>query len=576
MSLYLYNSLTKKKEKFRDPDDQIIKWYTCGPTVYDKSHLGHARTFVSLDIMRRVMKYLGYNIIYAMNITDIDDKIIKRVQESSILPKYLDKLSEQVLIGESDILSVMTEAFPKSKVLIGNLSYLIKNHRIPKSKIYEFLCEPKWKDFLLKYHFENEKLDVELDDLDYYELTKRMESEFWRDMDDLGIDRPNIVTRATEYIPKIIQLIEDLEKKGFAYESNGSVYFDSESFKKSGRDMDQFKILKDTDYTESAFLEEKKSKNDFVLWKKAKPGEIKFDSKWGKGRIGWHSECTVMATDVLGSRFDIHSGGIDLKFPHHNNEIVQALAYNDQDKWADVFLHIGHLNINGDKMSKSLSNFITIQSFLSSGSARQLRLMFLIHRWDLPLDLSEDTLNESTQIDKRIKDFMSSMQYLISNKKSIPNTDNINQINTHFKRELFNSKINIETFLRDNINTSFVMREILDVIAKTNIFITRPNYNVTYAIEAHDIVKKYLGIFGLNWENKSSNSDSNKDLWVDLSVRFRQEIRKTLIESKKDMEKETFKKFFSIVDDYRDNKMKKLGVTLEDKGKNEPTKWSYD
>jgi len=278
MDLLLQNSLTGKLEKFSHDKNVPIKWYTCGPTIYSDAHIGHARTFISFDVIRRVMMHFGYEIIYVMNITDIDDKIINKVKE----------------IGDANTNS-------------------------------------------------------------YYDFIKKMENSFWNDMDKLNNLRPTVVTRVTEYIDKIKNYIQKMEDNDLIYVINGTVYIDSEKYKAKGFKWDIFGRATTTEFTDCEFSSDKKNNADFSLWKAAKPGEITFDSKWGKGRPSWHIECSTMSKDILGSHIDIHSGGIDLIYPHHNNEIIQSISYeNDEKIPIKYFLHSGHLNINGDKMAKSV------------------------------------------------------------------------------------------------------------------------------------------------------------------------------------------------------------------------------
>lgn len=578
--MFLNNTLTSKKHELPLPNEKILKWYTCGPTVYDKSHLGHARTFISLDIMRRVMIRMGYDILYVMNITDIDDKIINRVQERSVFVSYLDELAEDLLSGDMAILDELKfDVGDKEKLtMIDNIAYLLKNKKINKSGLIKFLSENMFRKVLLKKLFEIYP-DVDIDEKEYYKLVNEMEDKFWDDMDKLDILRPNVITRATQYIQKIITYIEKIEENGFAYESNGSVYFDSQKFTEQGYNMDQFGRFQNSDFSESEFLGEKKHQSDFVLWKKAKPGEIKFDSKWGKGRIGWHSECVVMASDILGSHFDIHSGGIDLKFPHHNNEIVQAIAHkNNGEKWADIFLHIGHLNINGDKMSKSLFNFVTIEDyFKNGGTSRQLRLLFLLHKWDSPLDFNKETFDEAVKVEKRINDFLNTLNYLRN--QSFAMKTNLSEIDTDFNVFMFESKKNIDHYLKSNINTKAVMKQLLDIINKTNIYVSEPyDFNQTFMNQTYNYVISTLSVFGLefNVEQKQNDLSNDKTIdWINLTINLRYDIRKTLIENNKKIDKEVFKQFFNIIDDYRDNKIKELGVRIEDKGKDLPSKWQF-
>lgn len=225
---------------------------------------------------------------------------------------------------------------------------------------------------------------------------------------------PDVLTRVSEYVPKIVTFIEKIISNGLAYESNGSVYFDVGKF--DAAEHHYYAKLVPEAYGDTKSLQEgegdlcisedrlteKRSPNDFALWKSSKPGEPWWTSPWGNGRPGWHIECSVMATDVCGQSLDIHTGGVDLKFPHHDNELAQSEAYFDSAAWVNYFLHTGHLTISGCKMSKSLKNFITIQQALQKCSACDLRLMFLLHSWKDTLDYSENTMEMATQYRKSL------------------------------------------------------------------------------------------------------------------------------------------------------------------------------
>jgi cysteinyl-tRNA synthetase len=234
-------------------------------------------------------------------------------------------------------------------------------------------------------------------------VTKYWENQFMEDMDMLNVLRPDVLTRVTEYVPQIVNFVERVVQKGFAYEADGSVYFDIASFEKAGNSYAHLRpesrndqaLLADGEGSLSKNLGGKRGVGDFALWKKSKAGEPSWPSPWGEGRPGWHIECSVMASDVLGSRMDIHSGGIDLAFPHHDNELAQSEAYycehGNPHTWVNYFLHMGHLSIAGSKMSKSLKNFQTIRDALNTGySARGMRVVFLMGRWNDGVEISPD------------------------------------------------------------------------------------------------------------------------------------------------------------------------------------------
>lgn len=295
MPLYVYNTLSKTKEIFKPLEPPLVKIYVCGPTPYDHTHVGHARTYISFDLIRRYLEYKGYSVYHVMNITDIDDKIIRRARELNI---------------------EWTE--------------------IPKIYTKEFL------DVLNK----------------------------------LNIKMPHVMPRVTEHINDIIEFIKILIDKGYAYESSGSVYFEVDKFPDYGKLSG---IARREEWRqEEDVIKEKKKPYDFALWKKAKPGEPYWESPWGPGRPGWHIECSVMSSRYLGSQFDIHGGGRDLIFPHHENEIAQSEAYFGVKPWVKYWIHVGYLTIQGEKMSKSLGNIIPVYEVLSKYEPEVLRLYLLL------------------------------------------------------------------------------------------------------------------------------------------------------------------------------------------------------
>lgn len=324
MALEIYNTLTRRKERFvpLDPDGRRVTIYNCGPTIYDHFHIGNARNFVVMDVVRRYFEWLGYEVRFVQNLTDIEDKIIKRAEEEG----------------------VSTE-----------------------------------------------------------EITAKFKDAYFEDAGKLGIRMADEHPRATEYVAQMVAFMKALEGKGLAYEKNGSLYFRVRGFgeygKLSGRSVDSMR-----EGARVEVSEEKDDPLDFVLWKAAKPGEPTWDSPWGKGRPGWHSECAVMARELLGETIDIHSGGTDLMFPHHENEIAQHEGlYNRQ--FARYWMHNGFLNVDSEKMSKSLGNFFKIDEVLAAGhSPETIRLFLLSAAYRHPLDYNETALSEARASVHRIND----------------------------------------------------------------------------------------------------------------------------------------------------------------------------
>ncbi|WP_407333209.1 cysteine--tRNA ligase [Enterovibrio sp. 27052020O] len=318
--LKIYNSLTKKKEEFTPIHPGKVGMYVCGVTIYDLCHIGHGRTFVSFDVVSRYLRFLGYDLNFVRNITDIDDKIIKRAAEN----------------GES--------------------------------------CDS---------------------------LTERLIGEMYADFDALNMKRPDVEPRATQFIPEIIALVERLIERGFAYvASNGDVLFEVAKFadygKLSRQDLDQLQAGARVDVEEA-----KKSPLDFVLWKMSKPGEPTWESPWGPGRPGWHIECSAMNSAILGNHFDIHGGGSDLTFPHHENEIAQSCCAHDT-QYVNTWMHSGMVMIDREKMSKSLNNFFTIRDVLAHYDAETVRYFLMSGHYRSQLNYSEENLKQARSAMERL------------------------------------------------------------------------------------------------------------------------------------------------------------------------------
>ncbi|MBN1684939.1 MAG: cysteine--tRNA ligase [Gammaproteobacteria bacterium] len=313
--LKIYNSATKRKEIFKPIVPGKVNMYVCGITVYDFCHIGHARTMTSFDVIVRYLRYLNYEVKYVRNITDIDDKIIKRANER----------------GE-----------------------------------------------------------------DYQVLTDRFIQAMHEDFDRLNLLHPDEEPKATAFIDRIIQMIQTLLNKGYAYVGeNGDVYYDVDKFKPYGQLA--HRKLKDLQAGARVEVSEhKKNPLDFVLWKLAKPEEPKWPSPWGAGRPGWHIECSAMSTHCLANHIDIHGGGMDLLFPHHENEIAQSEAATNE-RFVNYWVHVAYLQIDHQKMSKSLGNFFTIREVLDKYDPEVVRYFLLSAHYRSPLSYSEDNLEKAKQ-----------------------------------------------------------------------------------------------------------------------------------------------------------------------------------
>jgi cysteinyl-tRNA synthetase len=311
--LTIYNSLSNKKETFESIVPGQIRMYVCGMTVYDYCHIGHARVLVVFDVVYRFLKHLGYEVTYVRNITDIDDKIIKRAIEN----------------GE-----------------------------------------------------------------EYDHLTGRFIRAMHEDADALGVLPPDMEPRATDTIEPILQMIDELTRLGFAYQAeNGDVYFEVAKFASYGELSG--KITEELRPGERVEVEvSKRAPGDFVLWKSAKPGEPKWPSSYGDGRPGWHIECSAMSTSLLGNHFDIHGGGQDLLFPHHENELAQSESCTGE-KFVNYWMHNGHVQVNDEKMSKSLGNFFVLREVLQDYKAEEIRYFLISSHYRSQLNYSQDQLDNA-------------------------------------------------------------------------------------------------------------------------------------------------------------------------------------
>ena len=320
MTLSIYNTLTRRQEQFTTVEPGKVKMYYCGVTVYDYCHLGHARACIVWDVVRRYLQFIGYDVRYIQNFTDIDDKILKRARE------------------EDSSMEVVAEKYIQA---------------------------------------------------------------YFEDMSRLGIKEADEYPRATHTMNGIQRLIHDLEHKGFAYPSHGDVYYAVQNFaeygKLSGRKLEDMQAgASERVNVEDAEYQKKRYPFDFALWKSAKPGEPAWESPWGKGRPGWHIECSAMVRDRLGDTIDIHAGGADLIFPHHENEIAQSEAVTGKPL-ANYWLHNGMVKVDGEKMSKSLGNFITIRQLLDRGvDPMAVRLFVMMAQYRKPIDFTDDAILAAT------------------------------------------------------------------------------------------------------------------------------------------------------------------------------------
>ncbi|KAK0374402.1 tRNA synthetase class I catalytic domain-containing protein [Colletotrichum limetticola] len=564
-SLKVHNSLKPGQPvPFTPINPGKVSWYACGPTVYDKSHLGHARNYVSTDIIRRIMMhYFGADVKFVMNITDVDDKIIIKARRQRLLElekqkKYSDEelakltltafrayaekslsLIQSSDLDENNYLERRDSAY--GKVLAGGTltgegkpgddeaktKMHIANMDAAAFAIKDKKFFPGTDEVLLPYLDSLYKETIDTSDQTIFtDLTQSMEKEFFDDMDALNCLRPDVITRVTEYVPQIASFVERIVDKGFAYESDGSVYFDITAFEKAGNTYARLRpgnrndksLQEDGEGALSKNLGEKRNEGDFALWKKSKKGEPYWESRWGQGRPGWHIECSVMASDILGAQMDIHSGGIDLAFPHHDNELAQSEAfYVDNTKgehtWVNNFMHMGHLSISGSKMSKSLKNFQTIQDALATTyTSRGMRIVFLMGKWNDGVEISPDMRAQASSWEATINNYFTNVKAYVADASA--STDGVESLSLSEKptgglvSSLEKAKADLQTALTNSFDTPQAMRVIQELVSEANKVVVSQDAeaNVPALVAVARWITKILGTFGLD-ENATAPYD---------------------------------------------------------------------
>ena len=420
----IYSTLTRSKENFETINENRVNLFVCGPTVYDDAHIGHGRTYISFDTIKRYLEYSGYAVFYIQNITDIDDKIINRSKESGI-PAH--------------------------------------------------------------------------------DIARKFEKRYIEDMTKLNVTGVNLFARATDHLGEIIDQIQRLIDKGFAYESEDGVYFEIEKFEEFGK-LSNRKIDELESHRELAETT-KRNEQDFALWKKREGvDEPVWPSPWGDGRPGWHIEDTAITEYYFGEQYDVHGGGLDLIFPHHEAEITQMEAVSGKSPMVRYWLHTGFLNVNGEKMSKSLHNFITIRDLLNDWDADTFRFFVLSTHYRSPIDFSKDSLHQSQKSLEKIKKFYTSLDVEGSNAES-----DLEAL-TVAKKEFFNS-------MDDDFNTPKAIASIFVLISDCK--------SIDLSDDDKIVVKSFLDdvsqILGIDFtlEEVSAGSDDLLNLITDVRSELR-------------------------------------------------------
>lgn len=507
------NSLIRdgKKEVMSVKNPNKLLWFSCGPTVYDDAHLGHARTYVSFDIVRRILASLSrINVVYAMSVTDVDDKILHRAKERNITPSAL-------------------------------------------ARMYE--------------------------------------ARFLEDLASLNVALPTQLLRATEHIPELIQYIAKLVEVGAAYKApSGDVYFAVAKAGERYGQLDPSRGLTDIpEENSNSKTSGKRDLQDFALWKSVvdgDPSDTWWPSPWGPGRPGWHVECTAMATATLGHHIDIHTGGADLRFPHHTNELALAEAAQccvsdahskaeHKKRWVHTWLHAGHLHISGRKMSKSVKNFTTVREYLASGgTADAFRMFCLLHRYAAPVEYSPARLMDANNLLARIRRFVTRTRADLSEQVSKFSTNEFGAmhpkcIHTNMlETEIERARRTIEEALVDDFDTPRAIAAISTLISAADKIMREEGAALSGALflaraVASEVIAETLGTLGVTGFQEKGIQETSKDGdlvesdIVDIIVQMRAGIRHAAL--RKDLGQ-----VLAMCDQTRDKLRTELNVVVSD------------
>ncbi|RJP30999.1 MAG: cysteine--tRNA ligase [Candidatus Omnitrophota bacterium] len=455
-TLQFYNTETKRKEPFTSIEPGHVRMYTCGPTVYDFAHIGNYRAYVFEDVLRRYLHYRGYRVTQVMNLTDVEDKIIRRAQEKGIT---------------------------------------IFEHTVP-----------------------------------FIEA-------FFEDLDTLNIEQAEHYPRATDYIPQMLEIIRTLREKDYTYERDGSIYYRIAKFQSYGRlsgiRPDEVKSGARIDSDEY----EKDDARDFVLWKGRKENEHFWESEFGPGRPGWHIECSAMSKEFLGDHFDIHTGGEDNIFPHHENEIAQSEAASGV-KFVNYWLHCRHLLVDGEKMAKSKGNFFTLRDLIQRGHhPSAIRYFLVASHYRSPLNLSEEALKASHAAWTRIMDFHTRIVEIIQRKVDAPRVE---ALDAEWKKFV----TQFETHMDDDLDTPRALASLFDFIKESNKILDANPIAQSQAKQLLDTLKRVDTVIGVIKEEEALLDEEIEQL-----IQLRQDARK--------------QKKFALADKIRDE-LANQGIILED------------
>ena len=444
----VHNTLSSQKEEFIPRDAGKVAMYVCGPTVYNYIHVGNARCYLTFDMIRRYLKYKGFDVLMVQNFTDVDDKIIK---------------------------AALSEGVPPA------------------------------------------------------ELAEKYVRAFMEDMGRLGVEPPDIAPKATEHIPGMIEMVERLIEKGLAYEVDGDVYFEVDKFpgygKLSHRSVEDMQAGARVEVDER-----KRHPMDFALWKAAKPGEPSWDSPWGKGRPGWHIECSVMSSKYLGFSFDIHGGGQDLIFPHHENEIAQAEGAAGAEPFVRYWLHNGFVTMSGEKMAKSVGNVIRVRDAMAEVDPQAIRMLFLGTHYRSPIDFNDEKIRDGVRAYERLNNVAGNIDRVLKDYGNSADTSNGKQ-GKKLRDTLKNARNAFAAAMDDDFNAPDALGELFKLARDVNSYIKdRTTYSadeIEALAEVKAMVHELAGALGLTLRGFTAQMDDKLAAYVEEKIRLRDKARDT-------------------------------------------------
>ena len=472
MSLKIYNTLTRKKEEFVPVNEGRVGIYVCGPTVYGHPHIGHAKSYISFDLVVRYFKHIGYKVKYVQNITDVGH------------------LTDNADEGEDKIIKKARE-----------------------------------------------------DQLDPVEIAEHYAWSYFDDMDKLNVLRPNVQPRATGHIIEQIELVKELISKEYAYEITGNVYFDVSKFKDygklSGRKLDELQAGARVDVNT-----EKRNPYDFAIWKKAEPEHLmKWPSPWSVGYPGWHLECSAMSMKYLGETFDIHGGGLENQFPHHECEIAQSEAATGKP-FVKYWMHNNMVTVDGQKMGKSLGNFINLKDAFKNYHPLVIRFFILTSHYRSQLDFSDQALTAAQTGFNKLNKFFNSVKQIVEKVEDKTGAITIN-VENYYKQFI--------DFMNDDFNSSRAIASLFDLSKEVNQMIQADSYSLKNMKEVDEFIQQAAGdVLGLIADDIEEEKEKNEDIDDEL-ISILIELRKTLRSENN----------YKLADHVRDE-MTKLGIVLKD------------